>query len=176
MDFLTSLVTALLISATTIVVLLRLFHSRNVRQRSQVLSEVRIQGADKDLTIAGFLHPYCNAGGGGERVLWTSISSLQREEPHVLSVVYTGDLDSKTLQPLRKEDILSKCQDRFGIALNPDRIHFIHLKWRWFIEDATWKRFTLIGQGIGAAILALEAMWNLIPDVFLGEHGHLTLH
>ena len=25
----------------------------------------------------GFFHPYCNAGGGGERVLWTAIRALQ---------------------------------------------------------------------------------------------------
>lgn len=32
-----------------------------------------------------------NAGGGGERVLWTAIACLQREEPDVVCVVYTGD-------------------------------------------------------------------------------------
>ena len=25
----------------------------------------------------GFFHPYCNAGGGGERVLWCAIRALQ---------------------------------------------------------------------------------------------------
>ena len=30
----------------------------------------------KPVTI-GFFHPYCNAGGGGERVLWTAIRALQ---------------------------------------------------------------------------------------------------
>lgn len=27
--------------------------------------------------VVGFFHPYCNAGGGGERVLWTAIRALQ---------------------------------------------------------------------------------------------------
>lgn len=27
--------------------------------------------------IVGFFHPYCNAGGGGERVLWCAIKTLQ---------------------------------------------------------------------------------------------------
>ena len=26
----------------------------------------------------GFFHPYCNAGGGGERVLWTAIRAIQK--------------------------------------------------------------------------------------------------
>jgi len=28
-------------------------------------------------TTVGFFHPYCNAGGGGERVLWVAIRCLQ---------------------------------------------------------------------------------------------------
>lgn len=26
----------------------------------------------------GFFHPYCNAGGGGERVLWTAVRCMQQ--------------------------------------------------------------------------------------------------
>lgn len=31
---------------------------------------------DRRATVA-FFHPYCNAGGGGERVLWCAIRALQ---------------------------------------------------------------------------------------------------
>lgn len=41
--------------------------------------------------MVGFFHPYCNAGGGGERVLWTAVAALQREEKDVICAVYTGD-------------------------------------------------------------------------------------
>lgn len=34
-----------------------------------------------------------NAGGGGERVLWTAIKAIQKEFPKVISVVYSGDTD-----------------------------------------------------------------------------------
>ena len=27
--------------------------------------------------LVGFFHPYCNAGGGGERVLWIAVQALQ---------------------------------------------------------------------------------------------------
>lgn len=28
-------------------------------------------------TVVAFFHPYCNAGGGGERVLWAAIKAIQ---------------------------------------------------------------------------------------------------
>lgn len=34
-----------------------------------------------------------NAGGGGERVLWTAIKAIQKEFPDVISVVYSGDVE-----------------------------------------------------------------------------------
>jgi hypothetical protein len=35
-----------------------------------------------------------NSGGGGERVLWTAIAAIQRTQPDIVNVVYTGDVDS----------------------------------------------------------------------------------
>lgn len=29
--------------------------------------------------VIGIFHPYCNAGGGGERVLWAVVKALQKE-------------------------------------------------------------------------------------------------
>jgi hypothetical protein len=47
-----------------------------------------------------------NAGGGGERVLWRAIASLQQKHKNVISVVYTGDIDAT------KDEILRKAQVR----------------------------------------------------------------
>ena len=49
--------------------------------------------------VVGFFHPYCNSGGGGERVLWMMILSLLSHK--ILSdkfriVVYSGDHNSFT--------------------------------------------------------------------------------
>jgi alpha-1,2-mannosyltransferase len=41
--------------------------------------------------IVGFFHPFCNAGGGGERVLWAAIRATQKRWPKAKIVVYTGD-------------------------------------------------------------------------------------
>lgn len=35
--------------------------------------------------------PISDSGGGGERVLWSAIAYLQRTQPDVVSMVYTGD-------------------------------------------------------------------------------------
>jgi hypothetical protein len=41
----------------------------------------------------GFFHPYCDAGGGGERVLWTGVRALRKRFPAAKLIVYTGDLE-----------------------------------------------------------------------------------
>jgi len=51
-------------------------------------------GADADGQIrVGFFHPYCDAGGGGERVLWTGIRALRKRFPAAKLIVYTGDVE-----------------------------------------------------------------------------------
>lgn len=53
---------------------------------------------------------YSNAGGGGERVLWTAVALMQRTEPDVISVVYSGDTDAS------KEQIIAKAKVRARIS------------------------------------------------------------
>ena len=43
-----------------------------------------------------------NAGGGGERVLWTAVSHIQREHKDVICVVYSGDMDASKLDIIEK--------------------------------------------------------------------------
>lgn len=49
-----------------------------IRHRASVqLPHLRkVVNGQKPLVI-GFFHPYCNAGGGGERVLWIAVQALQ---------------------------------------------------------------------------------------------------
>ena len=84
----------------------------NRTRRSALLREMNVT-RDEKIRLVGFFHPYwwiflrafpltlsdavkswSNAGGGGERVLWTAIAALQRSDPDVLSVVYSGDIDA----------------------------------------------------------------------------------
>ncbi|KAF2745721.1 glycosyltransferase family 4 protein [Sporormia fimetaria CBS 119925] len=114
----------------------------------------------------GFFHPFCNAGGGGERVLWEAIRATQQRWPKAICVVYTGDQDvdkSKMLQNVRK---------RFDISLHPPNVHFLYLTKRYLVEGSTWPRFTLAGQSLGSLILGWEAFKTFVPDIFFDTMGY----
>ncbi|NP_898965.1 GDP-Man:Man(3)GlcNAc(2)-PP-Dol alpha-1,2-mannosyltransferase isoform 2 [Mus musculus] len=38
----------------------------------------------KEQTVVAFFHPYCNAGGGGERVLWCALRALQKKKRYLV--------------------------------------------------------------------------------------------
>ncbi|KAJ7279072.1 mannosyltransferase [Mycena rebaudengoi] len=146
-------------------ILLSLAHlrSRSREQRTLVLRSLALPLSTKALA---FFHPYCNAGGGGERVLWSAIAYTQRTHPDVLCVVYTGDITAT------KDDILSKIQSRFAITLSPSTLHFVFLTRRVLVEDSTYPRFTLIGQSLGSVCLVAEALSLFIPDAYIDTMGY----
>lgn len=118
---------------------------------------------NRPVIVVGFFHPYCNAGGGGERVLWHSIHALQKRYSFVRCVVYTGD-------KVEPRDILSKAQKQFGIVLLKE-VKFLYLKRRAWVEAKRWPRFTLLGQSIGSIFLGLEALALLSPHVYIDTMG-----
>lgn len=115
-----------------------------------------------------------NDGGGGERVLWLLIQSLQSlpGAKKFEIVVYSGDVD------VSGDEILKKAEDRFGIRLAP--VRFVPLYTRNFVEKKWWghhcdsahlvryPRFTMIGQSLGSMVVGLEALFRQRPTVFLG--------
>lgn len=109
-----------------------------------------------------------DAGGGGERVLWTAIAALQREIPNVICAVYTGDSASD-------EAIMQAAQQRFGIRL-PRPVHFVRLKRRHLLEDRQYPRFTLLMQSIGSMRVAVDALAQLVPDVYIGPALLFSAH
>ncbi|KAB5582453.1 GDP-Man:Man(3)GlcNAc(2)-PP-Dol alpha-1,2-mannosyltransferase [Coniochaeta sp. 2T2.1] len=123
--------------------------------------------ADKDWDgIVGFFHPFCNAGGGGERVLWAAIRATQNRWPNAKCVVYTGDHD------VNKEDILKRVETRFNIRLHAPTVAFLYLSTRHWVLASTWPHFTLAGQSLGSVILAWDAFSLLVPDVFVDTMGY----
>ncbi|KAF9066173.1 glycosyltransferase family 4 protein [Rhodocollybia butyracea] len=159
--------------AASVSIILRNYSS-NLRKtnRTRRTDLLRKLGRDsKPQQLVGFFHPYCNAGGGGERVLWTAIAALQRTEPNIVSVVYSGDTDAT------KDEIISKVKARFDITLDPKSLDFVFLTSRKVIEDSTWPYFTLLGQSVGSMYLAWEAMSKLIPDLYIDTMGYaFTFH
>ncbi|KAF2035490.1 UDP-Glycosyltransferase/glycogen phosphorylase [Setomelanomma holmii] len=123
--------------------------------------------ADADWSgIVGFFHPFCNAGGGGERVLWAAIRATQKRWPEAVCVVYTGDHD------VDKFAILKRVKERFNIHLYPPTVHFLYLTTRHWVLASTWPRFTLLGQSIGSIVLAFDAFSLLVPDIFVDTMGY----
>ncbi|KAI9253173.1 hypothetical protein BY458DRAFT_349645 [Sporodiniella umbellata] len=101
------------------------------RNREKIIAQLGPTASriEKPLFL-GFFHPYCNAGGGGERVLWTAIRDVQKEFDNIVCVVYTGDLDAT------KEQILAKLKNGFNIDIDPSRLAFVYLTRRYLVEDS----------------------------------------
>ncbi|XP_065315080.1 GDP-Man:Man(3)GlcNAc(2)-PP-Dol alpha-1,2-mannosyltransferase-like isoform X2 [Gordionus sp. m RMFG-2023] len=112
----------------------------------------------------GFFHPYANDGGGGERVLWYAINSLQKKYPDYKCIVYTGDRESSFY-------ILDKVQKNFGINIDAKNIHFVFLKLRPLIESKYYPFFTLLGQSLGSLILGIEARLKYCPTILIDTAG-----
>lgn len=115
--------------------------------------------------VVGFFHPYCNAGGGGERVLWVAIRSLQNRYPNVRCLVYTGDCDASS------QEILLKARQRFNITL-PKPVEFIFLTRRNWVEARKYPIFTLLGQSLGSLVLGWEALTSYVPDIYIDSMGY----
>ena len=96
-------------------------------------------------------YPSSDSGGGGERVLWCALKTLERDAGNIHCVIYTGDSASG-------EAILAKANDRFGIDLSGMPIEFVRLSRRHWIEAKRYPRLTLIGQSVGSMVLAWEAL------------------
>lgn len=116
--------------------------------------------------LYGFFHPYCNAGGGGEKVLWKAVDSTLSRNPQNIAVIYTGDTDAD------RDQILENVCSRFDYELDKDRIVFIYLKRRKYVDSKMWPHFTLLGQALGSIILTLEAIYKCPPDIWCDTMGY----
>ncbi|XP_033646825.1 GDP-Man:Man(3)GlcNAc(2)-PP-Dol alpha-1,2-mannosyltransferase-like [Asterias rubens] len=148
-------------------ILLFYFLRRRVQHQGRLqFGHLREPGSDgQQPIVVGFFHPYCNAGGGGERVLWCAIAALQDRYSFVKCVVYTGDSD------IRGEEIIQKAKQRFNISITKP-VEFVFLKKRHLVEASTYPYFTLLGQSLGSMILGWEALMNCVPDVYIDSMGY----
>ena len=113
-----------------------------------------------------FLHPYCNDGGGGERVLWVAIRELLSHKDVAdrwRVVVYTGDVASD-------DEIRAHALARFGVRVPPSVI-FVRLRLRAAIEPKHYPFATLIFQAAGSLLLALEAVVRAPAHVLVDTTG-----
>jgi len=131
----------------------------------RVLSRLRKQLRGSREVLVGFFHPYCNAGGGGERVLWCAVNAVQNKYPDAKCVVYTGDCDATG------DEILNKAHNTFGIKVKR-KVHFVYLRSRFFVEAKNYPVLTLLGQSLGSVALGLEALLRCPPDIYVDTMGY----
>lgn len=97
-------------------------------------------------------HPYSDAGGGGERVLWRAVQVLAVAGFPV--VIYSrrpqGGKGGK--------DILKEARDRFGIQVRDDQVEFVWIWSAWMLSEKWYPMMTMLGQSLGGALVAAEAM------------------
>ncbi|XP_037939364.1 GDP-Man:Man(3)GlcNAc(2)-PP-Dol alpha-1,2-mannosyltransferase [Teleopsis dalmanni] len=130
------------------------------------LQSRKLKLSKNKIVNVGIFHPYCNAGGGGERVLWCAIRALQAKYDNVKIIIYTGDIDSSP------NNILENVQNIFNISLDKENITFVYLKRRQWIEANMYPYFTLLGQSIGSVLLGLEALCKFPPDIYIDTMGY----
>ncbi|VVC90152.1 unnamed protein product [Leptidea sinapis] len=128
------------------------------------IRERKIQRRKRDGANIAFFHPYCNAGGGGERVLWVAIKAILSRYPDSHIYIYTVE----TAEP---QKILDKAQNQFNVKVEPERINFVRLSMGKFIEAKTYPYFTLLLQSLGSMILGMEAFVKFNPDIFIDTTG-----
>jgi alpha-1,2-mannosyltransferase len=80
--------------------------------------------------------------------------------------VYTGDTDATPA------DMFNLASARFGVNVNRDRVTFVFLKGRKYVEAAMYPRFTMLGQSAGSVLMGWEALCLFIPDVFVDSMGY----
>ncbi|XP_013199321.1 GDP-Man:Man(3)GlcNAc(2)-PP-Dol alpha-1,2-mannosyltransferase [Amyelois transitella] len=148
------------IAAFVLVPLAFIFASWYMRIR-----ERKLQRRNRDGANVAFFHPYCNAGGGGERVLWVAIKALLERYPDTNIYIYTVE----TAEP---KSILDKVQNQFNVKVEPTKINFVRLSMQRLIEAKTYPYFTLLLQSLGSMILGMEAFMKLNPDVYIDTTGH----
>jgi alpha-1,2-mannosyltransferase len=125
-------------------------------------------------TVVGFFHPYCDAGGGGERVLWCALQALagaassshSGRPGRIRCVVYTGD------RGRTPEEMLARAADLFGLVMPEGMsVQFVYLSTRHWLEASRYPRATLLGQSLGSMVVAWDACAQLTPHVWVDTMG-----
>ncbi|CAI7652339.1 unnamed protein product [Penicillium bialowiezense] len=116
--------------------------------------------------IIGFFHPFCNAGGGGERVLWEAVRATQRRWPKAICAIYTGDHE------VNKAGMLARVENRFNIQLHAPTVVLLYLTTRKYVVSSSYPYMTLLGQSLGSLVVAYDALTLLVPDVFVDTMGY----
>jgi alpha-1,2-mannosyltransferase len=128
-------------------------------------------GVNKCSTTVAIYHPFCNSGGGGERVLWKLLRTLG--DLHGQGIVNVHIIIFAAAEVhLTREVIMRGSNDRFGINFESQsqgpEIHidfvFVPLGLSRLLLPEAWPRFTMVGQSLGSVVFAAWALLGATPD------------
>lgn len=125
---------------------------------------------DQKAKIIAFFHPYCDGGGGGERVLWIAIESiLKSTDKDTVIAIYNGG--TKELGGL-----LKTVEKQFKIDLRSNtsyssRLKLININTRFLLEARWYPVATMVLQCFFSAIVGLECLLRIMPDVYFDTTG-----
>eukprot|EP01035_Chromulina_nebulosa_P020025 gene20025-26001_t len=133
------------------------------------------QDLDKNKRLIAFFHPFCNSGGGGERVLWKMIECLLLNKDLNLRydiTIYSGELSTS------KYDILANVKCKFNIDLEAyhDNINICTIKSRFLLQSKWYPIATLICQSIASTIVGMECLLRFSPDIYIDTTGEAFIY
>ncbi|XP_031634121.1 GDP-Man:Man(3)GlcNAc(2)-PP-Dol alpha-1,2-mannosyltransferase [Contarinia nasturtii] len=135
--------------------------------RKHILNKKFKSNGQQDILQVGIFHPYCNAGGGGERVLWCAVRALQHKYGSKIHIkIYTGDTN------VSAEEILRNVKRVFNFVLDETNIDFVFLRKRYWVEAERYPHFTLLLQSLGSMVLGVEALLQYQPDIYIDTMGY----
>jgi alpha-1,2-mannosyltransferase len=109
----------------------------------------RVRRSSKQQVYA-FFHPYCSGGGGGERVLWKIVQSLQQTKKNVKIVIFTVDPPGTDEKNIRED-----AQRQFDVTI-PHPVHLVSLEdCRHYLNPRPF--LSLVMESWGTMQLAYEA-------------------
>lgn len=125
---------------------------------------------NNNIKVIGFFHPYCDNGGGGERVLWMIIQALlinNNLKEKIKIFIYNGSNNTNT------NDVINKVRKQFKIDLTKyhDSIILINIKSRFLLEPQWYPIATMICQCLASIIVGIECILKLTPDVYIDTTG-----
>ncbi|KAM3956342.1 ALG11 alpha-1,2-mannosyltransferase [Aphomia sociella] len=129
------------------------------------IKERKLQRRNRDGANIAFFHPYCNAGGGGERVLWVAIKAIMDKYPNSNIHIYT-------VETAESKKIVDNAQNQFNVRLNSANINFVRLSTQRAIDPKMYPYFTLLLQSLGSMIMGMEAFMKLNPDIYIDTVGY----
>ena len=115
--------------------------------------------------IIGFYHPFTNACGGGEKVLFLALKAITELARSTNSkvIVYTVENEDA-------HEIVAKAAKRFNFKLDLE-FQLVRLTKRYFLDQHSVVKLSLVNQAIGNIISVIEAITICPPDIFVDTIG-----